>query len=70
VPVPGELIERFLRENHGDRERTVHALFNFITAEMISNPDTWTMPPKEIRRRVCACVDKVLDDQRRVTKVS
>jgi hypothetical protein len=63
MPLLRELVERFVRENRGNRDHTVHALFNFITMEMVSDPGTWTMPPEEIRRRVCACVDEVLEAQ-------
>lgn len=60
MPLPRELVERFVRENRGNRDHTVHALFNFLTKEMLSDPGTWTMAPDEIRRRVCASVDQVL----------
>ena len=63
MPLLRELVEHFLRENRGNRDHTVHALLNFITKEMLSDPGTWTMPPEEIRRRVWACVDEVREDQ-------
>ena len=63
MPLLRELVEHFLRENRGNRDHAVHALFNFLTKEMFSDPGKWTMPPEEIRRQVCAHVDEVLVDQ-------
>ena len=52
-----QLIEEFVRENEGDRDATVKAIYAYITGLMDRDERNWAVSGKWIRTRVAAVVD-------------